>query len=90
MAPEMVRRESYSEKVDLWALGVLAYVLLVGFPPFGKEGNDEEEEEEAEEEEDGGIGMDEELKVSSSGFLLLSGPHFHPLTQPRKTSSMGK
>ena len=28
MAPELVRRETYDERVDIWALGVLTYVLL--------------------------------------------------------------
>lgn len=39
MAPEVLK-QSYSEKCDYWSLGVLLYVLLVGFPPF--EGDGEE------------------------------------------------
>ena len=34
MAPELVKEEKYDEKVDIWAIGVLCYVLLVGRPPF--------------------------------------------------------
>ena len=30
MAPEMVENQAYDSKVDTWALGVLAYVLLSG------------------------------------------------------------
>ncbi|PKK60864.1 aurora kinase A-like protein [Rhizophagus irregularis] len=34
LAPEMVKRQSYNEKVDVWALGIICYELLVGVPPF--------------------------------------------------------
>src|ERR1043165_5606986 len=34
LAPEMVKRQLYNEKVDVWALGIICYELLVGAPPF--------------------------------------------------------
>lgn len=34
LAPEIVRRESYSVAVDWWALGVLCYELMFGATPF--------------------------------------------------------
>jgi len=34
MAPELVNREPYSEKVDIWSLGVITYQLLSGKTPF--------------------------------------------------------
>ena len=34
LPPEMVERRPHSDKVDLWALGVLAYEFLCGVPPF--------------------------------------------------------
>ena len=35
MAPEILNRDKYfGDKVDIWALGVVIYVLLVGFMPF--------------------------------------------------------
>lgn len=37
LPPEMVQRQVYDEKVDLWCLGVLTYEFLVGSPPFEME-----------------------------------------------------
>ena len=34
MAPELVKREPYNEKVDVWSLGVISYQLLSGKTPF--------------------------------------------------------
>ncbi len=35
MAPEILKRQNYDSKVDTWALGVLAYVMLAdGDFPF--------------------------------------------------------
>ncbi|KAM0790068.1 hypothetical protein ACM66B_005396 [Microbotryomycetes sp. NB124-2] len=34
LPPEMVEGRDHSEKVDLWALGVLTYEFLIGVPPF--------------------------------------------------------
>lgn len=34
LPPEMVLGKEHSEKVDLWALGVLTYEFLCGAPPF--------------------------------------------------------
>jgi len=35
MAPEIIRSEDYTERVDIWSTGVIAYILLSGRPPFG-------------------------------------------------------
>ena len=41
MAPELLDQKNYSEKVDVWAASVVAYILLVGDMPFyGKTGDD--------------------------------------------------
>jgi serine/threonine protein kinase len=34
VSPEMVRESAYSEKGDLWNVGVLAYELIQGYAPF--------------------------------------------------------
>ena len=34
MAPELVKKESYDSKVDIWACGVVVYLLVTGKTPF--------------------------------------------------------
>ncbi|KAI9489127.1 aurora-A in complex with A pentacyclic inhibitor [Zychaea mexicana] len=35
LPPEMIEDKYHDEKVDIWALGIMCYELLVGIPPFG-------------------------------------------------------
>ena len=37
VSPEIVMNVHYTTKTDLWSLGVIAYILLCGFPPFYSE-----------------------------------------------------
>jgi serine/threonine protein kinase len=34
LSPEILKGHKYDEKVDLWAIGILAYELLLGKSPF--------------------------------------------------------
>jgi len=34
MAPEIIKKEVYCEAVDIWALSVIAYMLVSGEAPF--------------------------------------------------------
>ena len=34
MAPELVKNQEYDSKVDIWALGVLTYIIMTGTEPF--------------------------------------------------------
>lgn len=34
MAPELCRSRPYDSKVDVWAVGIITYVLLSGVTPF--------------------------------------------------------
>jgi serine/threonine protein kinase len=38
MAPELIKNEKYREKVEIWSIGVITYILLIGQSPFP--GND--------------------------------------------------
>ncbi|XDV46617.1 hypothetical protein PO909_014488 [Leuciscus waleckii] len=43
VAPEIIAESGYGLKVDIWAAGVISYILLCGFPPFRSERNQQEE-----------------------------------------------
>ncbi|XP_075892610.1 serine/threonine-protein kinase DCLK1-like isoform X3 [Nelusetta ayraudi] len=42
VAPEIITETGYGLKVDVWAAGVITYILLCGFPPFRSSGDDQE------------------------------------------------
>lgn len=34
MAPELCKEIAYDNKVDVWSVGVITYILMTGRPPF--------------------------------------------------------
>jgi calcium-dependent protein kinase len=41
MPPEIVKRQCYDQKCDIWSAGVVIYILLTGCPPFYGESKQE-------------------------------------------------
>lgn len=41
MAPEIIKKLPYDSAVDIWACGVLTYIMLSGKPPFNAKTKDE-------------------------------------------------
>ena len=41
LAPEVLLSKQYGKEIDLWAVGVITFILLCGYPPFGEDSDDE-------------------------------------------------
>jgi serine/threonine protein kinase len=41
MAPEIVKKLKYDSRVDIWSLGVMLYIILIGKTPFNAKTKDE-------------------------------------------------
>lgn len=39
MAPEVLKKQKYGKECDYWSIGVVAFILLSGTPPFYAEDN---------------------------------------------------
>jgi len=43
VAPEILTETGYGLEIDVWAMGVILYIMLCGFPPFVSANNNQEE-----------------------------------------------
>ena len=41
MSPDVLGARGYDRSCDIWSIGVVAYILLTGYPPFNGNSNDE-------------------------------------------------
>lgn len=41
MAPEIVNHKPYNNTVDIWSIGIIAYIILCGKPPFAGASKDD-------------------------------------------------
>lgn len=68
VAPEILAETGYGVKVDIWAIGVILYILLCGYPPFSSRSNNQEEL------------FDQIL----SGLFEFNSPDWDPISYPAK------
>lgn len=69
MAPELQRHENYTEKADLWSLGIILYEMVIGMPPFIAKTRDELKKA----IERGRIVVPPDVKLSPACLDLISG-----------------
>ena len=70
MAPEVFRGEAYGAEVDLWALGVIMFILLAGYHPFDPDGSADDSV------------LERRVRLMDWGF---KGPEWKPISREAKS-----
>ncbi|XP_030644422.1 caM kinase-like vesicle-associated protein [Chanos chanos] len=68
VAPEILAETGYGVEVDVWAMGVILFVLLCGFPPFRSPDRDQ----------------DELFRLIRSGEVHFISPYWDPVSEGAK------
>eukprot|EP00826_Nyctotherus_ovalis_P010959 TRINITY_DN12858_c0_g1_i1.p1 TRINITY_DN12858_c0_g1~~TRINITY_DN12858_c0_g1_i1.p1 ORF type:complete len:553 (-),score=149.87 TRINITY_DN12858_c0_g1_i1:33-1691(-) len=84
MAPEIIKRDGYKEKADIWSLGVLLYEMLHGYAPFQSNKDQETMRQIVEDKLEFGSSIKDDAKEIIEKML-----HADPLRRPHVVELFG-
>ncbi|KAJ3602586.1 hypothetical protein NHX12_030338 [Muraenolepis orangiensis] len=73
VAPEVLAQKPYSKAVDCWSIGVIAYILLCGYPPFYDENDSKLFEQILKAEYEFDSPYWDDISESAKDFIVIAG-----------------